>query len=70
MGVCWIALLFLTSGDSSCIQPGAFCTRGDLVLSGIVGAGMLVPPWLAASVLGELGIKSLLDNSNSKNEKQ
>ena len=48
--VSWLLIVYLTSGESACLQTDTY-ERGDLILSSIVGAGMLVPACLLGAVV-------------------
>ena len=64
-GLIWIAIVILSSGQFACINPGVVCTRFDLILASIAGAGYLVPAALAVSMAG-LIFPSLLHKETSR----
>jgi hypothetical protein len=51
--IAWLSLMIITAGDSECARNQR-CGADDLVLSAIIGIGMLVPSWLLALVISNL----------------
>lgn len=51
--ILWVAILALASGEAACLADG-HCGRGDLMLSGMVSAAMLVPAYIGALLLGTM----------------
>lgn len=48
--IAWVAMVFLLAMQSSCAEFKA-CGTGDLVMSGLLAAGMLAPAWVVAVVV-------------------
>lgn len=51
-GLFWLVILFLCSGQASCVDSR--CDRGDLILFGLVSGAMLIPSYFGALLLSDV----------------
>ncbi|WP_406626130.1 hypothetical protein [Acidovorax sp. SDU_ACID1] len=66
-GAIWIAILFFAAGQYSCLESA--CTRGDLIVAGVLGGAYLAPAYFITVFLGS-AFASLLHRNEGRNEKR